>query len=111
MTCPDRYVAEWMIASQLVGRIWAVDAGHAWLVVPLDAVRRSGARISSYSYQDTVAGVAYLEEDCDAYRYLAATGQLGPDNRPTVAIDEAPPVDWHPCRRLPSYVDASEMAR
>ena len=46
------------------------DPGHAWLEVPLgDALNVPG--ISPYSYIDVVNRKAYLEEDCDATRFLA----------------------------------------
>jgi hypothetical protein len=47
---------------------WHSDPGHAWLEVSLTDVVRSKVAISPYSY---VKGRrAYLEEDCDAPRFL-----------------------------------------
>jgi len=41
---------------------WIADAGHEWLMVPLDTCK--GLPISSYSYHH--GKYAYLEGDCDA---------------------------------------------
>lgn len=49
---------------------WMEDPGHAWLMVPVEEVRASGAEISVFSYER--AGIAYLEEDCDAWAYAEA---------------------------------------
>ena len=48
------------------------DPGHGWLRVPLVDIARLGVEqtISSFSFID--GHYAYLEEDCDAARYLAA---------------------------------------
>lgn len=45
-----------------------IDPEHGWLEVPVALVRQSGIEVSSYSYQD--GDTAYLEEDCDAPRFL-----------------------------------------
>jgi hypothetical protein len=50
------------------------DPGHGWLEVPRAEVVESGAKISAYSYYDPATDRAYLEEDCDAPAFLAATG-------------------------------------
>ena len=54
------------------------DAGHGWLEVPTQAVIASGIVPSRYSYIDAGAGYAYLEEDCDASKWLAAIGDEPP---------------------------------
>ena len=48
------------------------DAGHGWLAVKLCLVRELGliGQISQYSYIQ--GSSAYLEEDCDAIRFVAA---------------------------------------
>ncbi len=51
-----------------------IDSGHSWLEVPRAEIVASGAKISVYSYYDPVTDMAYLEEDCDAPAFLAATG-------------------------------------
>ncbi len=51
---------------------WETDPGHGWLVVPshhLTAMKVQ-EKISSYSYISTDGKTAYLEEDCDAGRFL-----------------------------------------
>jgi hypothetical protein len=44
------------------------DPGHGWLRVPLAEI--AGETYSAYSYQD--AEFAYLEEDCDAGKFMKA---------------------------------------
>ena len=53
------------------------DPGHAWLQVPKTVLVKSGVsdQISGYSYQDE--NFAYLEEDCDAGKFLRALQGLG----------------------------------
>lgn len=52
--------------------IFFSDPGHSWLEVPYEFIRymNIGATISKYSYFH--AGKVYLEEDCDAGRYMEA---------------------------------------
>lgn len=53
------------------------DPGHAWLAVPIRHLRESGvySLISRYSYRQF--GTAYLEEDCDAPKFLNALKAQG----------------------------------
>lgn len=48
------------------------DPGHAWVKVPRSLLKTLGIEndISSYSYMR--ADFAYLEEDCDLYRFHEA---------------------------------------
>jgi hypothetical protein len=53
------------------------DPGHAWLAVKLSEIKMLGieTEISSYSY---VKGkTAYLEEDCDAGKFIQAMQAKG----------------------------------
>jgi hypothetical protein len=50
------------------------DGGHGWYEVPLLDVRKSGAKISPFSYANLRQGIAYLEEDCDITAFVAAIG-------------------------------------
>lgn len=80
---------------------FVADPGHGWLVVDMAHVQRLGiARdISVYSYISRDGLTAYLEEDCDAPRYLAACREAG------LVVE----VREHHCngdsfiRRLPSF--------
>jgi hypothetical protein len=49
-----------------------VDPGHAWLKVPLSLLEELDLadKISRYSFRSAQFG--YLEEDCDAYRFVQA---------------------------------------
>ena len=44
------------------------DPGHGWLCAPLQEVRKSKISVSRYSYMRD--GNAFLEEDCDAPKFL-----------------------------------------
>jgi hypothetical protein len=61
---------------------WETDSGHGWLKVGLLDLLKSGAdkNISACSYLDKENGIAYLEEDCDAGKYLRAIGLKPEDN-------------------------------
>ena len=50
------------------------DPGHGWLVVPVEDLIKLGIEkdITPYSYLSPRGGKAYLEEDCDASRFLLA---------------------------------------
>lgn len=52
------------------------DIGHGWLKVPYTELESLGIEntISEYSYRDS--GFAYLEEDCDAYRFIEAKKKI-----------------------------------
>ncbi len=58
---------------------WYIDPGHGWLGVPIRTLLESGVagQISTCSYIDGQMMVAYLEEDCDAPKFLAAIGKRG----------------------------------
>lgn len=49
---------------------WYSDPGHAWLEVPKPLVDGLELPISRFSYTD--GKKVYLEEDCDAGRFLKA---------------------------------------
>jgi len=51
------------------------DPGHGWLKVTISEIERLMIEVSSYSY---VRGDhAFLEEDCDMSKFLAAKAELG----------------------------------
>jgi hypothetical protein len=61
------------------------DPGHGWLQVPLTdiALLRLEGQITPYSYIE--GQYAYLEEDCDCPRYLAArTAHSGLPGQPEI---------------------------
>ena len=53
------------------------DSAHGWLEVPTVDVAAAGVTPSRYSYIDGHSGLTYLEEDCDAPKYLNATRCCG----------------------------------
>ncbi len=82
---------------------WYSDSGHGWLGVPVEVLIASGVAgdISHCSYLSKKTKVAYLEEDCDAPKFLAAIGfQHFEDGRafPETTVDGDSFI-----RRLPSY--------
>jgi len=86
--------------------IWAVDAGHAWLAVKQQELINLNIadKISSFSY--VKGGTVYLEEDCDAPRFIDAYTQK---------FGHAPKTkqgkywDRQPCRSFASYVAPSPI--
>jgi hypothetical protein len=78
------------------------DPGHSWLEVPRTEVVASGASITPYSYYDPTTDMAYLEEDCDTWAFLKATGQDW-HSLPVVEVDSSMP------RSLDTY-DAAAFA-
>lgn len=82
---------------------WFSDPGHAWLGVEMSQVAEAGVagQISSCSYMSKHGQIAYLEEDCDAPRFLAAIG-FAYDGK--VSIPETTPVRGNSfVRRLPAF--------
>ena len=55
------------------------DPSHGWLEVPLADVKRVGAEISAYSYYDKRTMLCYLEEDCDAFKFLSSAQLIEKD--------------------------------
>ena len=50
------------------------DAGHAWLQVPIQEIKRLNLekKISKYSYVSKDKEYLYLEEDCDMLEFMNA---------------------------------------
>ena len=64
-------------ASTALSLTYFTDPGHGWLQVPVECLQRLdiAAQITPYSYMR--GGMAYLEEDCDAPRFLQAAKAAG----------------------------------
>jgi hypothetical protein len=75
------------------------DPGHGWLIAPASLVRDLGCRPSEYSYYDRAAGLAYLEEDCDAPAFLESLRASGV----TPEIVEVHTRGDAKCRALPRW--------
>ncbi len=86
---------------------WYHDPAHGWLGVPVRMLLESGVanEISTCSYLSRKTRVAYLEEDCDASKFLKAIGMSFKE----AAEIPATRYDGH-CfvRQMPSY-DTSAM--
>ena len=82
-----------------VTKVLHSDPGHAWLAVKLSEIKMLGIQtdISSYSY---VKGkTAYLEEDCDAGKFIDAMRAKGIE----VAVKEGACRDRSPIRHFKSF--------
>ena len=80
-------------------KVFHSDAGHGWLAVKMDELKMMGIEtdISEYSY---VKGkTVYLEEDCDAMKFINAAKDKGI----TVELKEGPQRDRSPIRSFKSY--------
>ena len=80
-------------------KVFHSDPGHGWLAVKLSELKMLGIEndITSFSY---VKGkTAYLEEDCDATRFIKAAEAKGI----TVEVREGPQRDRSPIRSFRSY--------
>lgn len=80
------------------------DAGHGWLEVPTQIVKKVGIlkKISRYSYLDSYSASdrkCYLEEDCDAPLFLEACKSKGIK----VTIDYIDDDISSPIRNLPKF--------
>jgi len=79
------------------------DAGHGWLEVPIDTLYDLDLKPSDFSnYSYVTPTTIYLEEDCDANRFLYAWQKK--HGRPTIRetwggdrsrIRDLPRNDWH----------------
>lgn len=96
MTLTQKQIGQW-------GLCWYIDPGHGWLGVPMKVVVDAGVagQISTCSYMSKGGNVAYLEEDCDAARFLYAVGF---DHQGEATIPEKMPVRGDSfVRRLPAF--------
>ena len=87
---------------------WYNDSGHGWLGVPVRVLLESGvaSEISSCSYINGTMTVAYLEEDCDAPKFLDAIGFRRDEEG--LSVSETKYDGDCFIRRLPSY-DAAAL--
>lgn len=46
------------------------DPGHGWLQVPLMLIRTTGIKVTGYSYFSEKTQNVFLEEDCDAPKFI-----------------------------------------
>lgn len=75
--------------------LWHADAGHGWLAVKRDLLKTVGVydQITPYSYQR--GKTVYLEEDCDAGRFLnayRATLGIEPRTKESTARPDRSPI-------------------
>jgi len=53
------------------------DPGHAWLAVPYAFFKKIDSVVSPWSYKNDSCSTVFLEEDCDAGRFLDKAKELG----------------------------------
>ena len=80
------------------------DPGHGWLAVPLTDLILLGLQcaVSEYSYYDESTDYVYLEEDCDAPRFVRAYKYDFGREPKCLYFREIDRDSW--IRRLPRYV-------
>lgn len=84
--------------------LWYSDPGHAWLRVHFDDILRAeshGVTFTAWSYQSK--RYAYLEEDCDAFKYLKFLISMGVNPEFLKTIPEKHSEKPSPIRSKPSY--------
>ena len=79
------------------------DAGHGWLAVPMGSYPDALDYGTGWGYVDRAAGVAYLEEDCEAPAFMRAHG-LSRDDVRVEYVDG----DWTG-RSLPRIPDSGRV--
>jgi hypothetical protein len=75
------------------------DSGHGWLAVKLGEIKMLGIESDITEYSYIKGKTAYLEEDCDAMKFINAAKGKGI----TVELKESPPRDNSPIRYFKSY--------
>lgn len=96
MTLTQAQIDKW-------GLKWLSDPGHGWLSVPMAVVVEAGVagQISTCSYMSDSLYRAYLEEDCDAPRFLDAV-EFDRQGDPTIP-ERAPVTGDSAVRRLAAF--------
>lgn len=66
-------------ATEHLSLDFLADPGHGWLQVDMEQLKRLriADQISAYSYVSRDRRIAYLEEDCDAGRFIEALKAAG----------------------------------
>ena len=80
-------------------KVFHSDAGHGWLAVKLNELKMLGIQADISSYSFVKGKTAYLEEDCDAAKFIEAAKAKGI----TVELKQSPPRDNSPIRYFKRY--------
>tara|TARA_B110000977_G_C10738670_1_gene362101 strand:+ start:181 stop:456 length:276 start_codon:yes stop_codon:yes gene_type:complete len=83
----------------IVTKVMHSDPGHAWLAVKLSEIKMLGIETSISSYSYVKGKTAYLEEDCDAGKFIAAMQTKGIE----VNVKEGAQRERSPIRYFKSY--------
>jgi hypothetical protein len=75
------------------------DPGHAWLAVKLSEIKMLGIESSISGYSYVKGKTAYLEEDCDAGKFIQAMRAKGIE----VTVKDGACRDRSPIRYFKSY--------
>jgi len=89
------------VSENAIRRVYEMDPGHGWLLVPVEDLRVLGIadRITSFSYVSPCGGVAALEEDVDMATYINAELRRG---RSVTVVDSYSDISSR-IRTWPSY--------
>ena len=80
-------------------KVFHSDSGHGWLAVKLNELKMLGIQADISNYSFVKGKTAYLEEDCDATKFINAAKAKGI----TVELKESPPRDNSPIRYFKRY--------
>ena len=80
-------------------KVFHSDSGHGWLAVKLNELKMLGIQADISSYSFVKGKTAYLEEDCDAAKFIEAAKGKGI----TVELKQSPPRDNSPIRYFKRY--------
>ena len=83
----------------IIYKVMHSDPGHAWLAVKLSEIKMLGIETSISSFSYVKGKTAYLEEDCDAGKFIAAMQTKGID----VTVKDGACRDRSPIRYFKSY--------
>lgn len=83
----------------LMKKVFHSDSGHGWLAVKLNELKMLGIQADISNYSFVKGKTAYLEEDCDATKFINAAKAKGI----TVELKEGPQRDRSPIRYFKRY--------
>jgi hypothetical protein len=83
----------------IVTKVMHSDPGHAWLAVKLSEIKMLGIESSISGYSYVKGKTAYLEEDCDAGKFIQAMRAKGIE----VTVKDGACRDRSPIRYFKSY--------
>lgn len=83
----------------IMKKVFHSDNGHGWLAVKLNELKMLGIESDISNYSFVKGKTAYLEEDCDAAKFINAAKAKGI----TVELKQSPPRENSPIRYFKRY--------